>query len=106
MALPLSRHIQIPFFAEARSSGNILLSQHGPSGAAAQICAAVPILISLLSSDVEPTVCLQHPGNKQNQPARFAIWLTVFGEKSSLFFQDTGRVFEHHCSQAEAAYDD
>lgn len=51
------------------------------------MCEAVPILISPSPSELEPIVSWRHDGLEQRQPARFAIWSFVLGEKlSRLFF--------------------
>jgi hypothetical protein len=41
-------------------------------------------MISLLPSEVAPTVGRLQSGSEQSHPARFAIWSFVFGVKLSL----------------------
>lgn len=54
------------------------------------MCAAVPILMTSVPSDVAPTVAFLHPGYEQRHPASFAIFVTVADEKSSRFPLATG----------------
>src|SRR5258706_5532338 len=72
-------------------------SKRGPPGAAAQMWAAVPTLISPSPSELEPIVGWRHDGSEQSQPARFAIWFLVFSVNSSrFFFFAIGRGYSPH----------
>src|SRR6266851_6092169 len=93
----------MPLFGDERSSGDMFSSYRGPRGAAAQMCAAVPMLISLWPSDVAPTVGVRQGGYEQSQPARFAIWSLVFSAKSSLFFFIAKRLGKTQACSGEPA---
>nr|DAH61319.1 MAG TPA: hypothetical protein [Caudoviricetes sp.] len=63
MSAPCERHIHIPLSIELRCSGVKLGSYLGPPGAAAVICAAIPLLILLFVSLLSgPTVVWLQPG--------------------------------------------
>ena len=84
MAWAHVEHSQIPLSAEMRSLGVMLASWRGPPGAAAQMCAASPMLISPWPSDDAAWVRRRHPGFEQWPRACRSIRLRVAGVKLSL----------------------